>query len=103
MLTRSRQPDAKSSSATRTANAAPTAQPRMPNWDPYVKNVQFGVVAGPAGMEAGVPAARKYRTMSPSGSRMQISGTGTLGEALLPTCFAQQALGFESGRGSITL
>ena len=60
MLTSASQPDAKSSSATRTANGAPTVPPMTPNSAPHVlPSEELGMEARPGRVHPGPPGAHQ--------------------------------------------
>ena len=64
---------------------------------------QFGVIAGPARRRCARPERRKARTMSPSGSSRQISGTSAGGRFFLSPRLAQQIGRLEHRGGGVIL
>ena len=103
-LIRGRQPDANSSSAIRTPNAAPTAKPTMPYYASFLmKSIKIGVVAGPNYMAG--DASRN--THVPHDVAIWIENADFQGRdyrlTFLASPFAQQALGCESRRRVVVL
>src|SRR5659263_223375 len=80
MLTRARHPRANSSSATRTANGAPTVPPITPYSELPARHRKRRVwKQGQAGSSAALPVSARCWASSPSKSRRHPAGTVTLG------------------------
>ena len=103
-LTSNRQPDAASCSATNTANGAPMAHPHHTDLSTVqIEAPQGGVVAGPARVLLGRPAAHQEPHDVTVGIEQADLRNRHLGPAPLPATLPQQVLGPEDRRLPVVL